>query len=143
MAKKIIVYASGSYDCFHVGHLRALKKAKQLGDYLVVGVSTDGLVKEYKGDFPVIPFAQRCEIVRACRYVDKVVKQIRLSDLNLLKREKIDILTIGSDWKAKYLEGVEWMKKNKRVVYLPYTEGISTTEIKRRISKRKYREGIL
>lgn len=131
------VFTSGSFDLFHVGHLNILRKSAALGDELIVGVSTDELIEEYKGMKPVIPFFQRVRIVEAVDCVTKVVKQTKLTDIAQLLREDIDIVTIGDDWKGKYLEGIEWMKSQsgKEVVYFPYTKGISTTEIKRRIIK--------
>lgn len=133
--KKVIVYTSGTWDLFHIGHLNLFKKSKELGDKLVVGVSTDELVRSYKKTPLIIPFEERMEIVKSCKYVDKVVKQVILSEIKQLKEINPDIITIGSDWKNKYLEGLEWFKKQpgKKVIYLPYTGHISSTEIKKRM----------
>lgn len=133
--KKIRVFTSGSFDMFHIGHLNILEKSALLGDELIVGVSTDELIEKYKGMKPVIPFEQRIRIVGAIKCVTKVVKQERLTEIAQLQREDIDIVTIGDDWIGKYLEGLEWMKKQpgKKVVYFPYTPGISTTGIKKKI----------
>lgn len=129
------VFTSGSFDLFHVGHLNILEKSAALGDELIVGVSTDELIEHYKGMKPIIPFEQRIRIVESIKCVTKVVCQTKLTEVAQLKREGIDIVTIGDDWKDKYLEGLEWMKQQpgKEVVYFPYTEGISTTKIKRDI----------
>lgn len=133
--KKVRVFTSGSFDLFHVGHLNILQKSAALGDELIVGVSTDELIEEYKGMKPIIPFEQRIRIVESIGCVTKVVKQVKLTEIAQLKREDIDIVTIGDDWEHKYLEGLEWMKSQpgKKVVYFPYTPGISTTTIKRTI----------
>lgn len=72
----IIGYTTGVYDMFHIGHLNVIKNAKKQCDYLIVGVSTDDLVRKEKGKTPVIPFQERMEIVSALKYVDKVVPQI-------------------------------------------------------------------
>lgn len=137
--KKIIVHTAGTFDLFHIGHLNILKRSKELGDYLIVGVSTDELIESYKGVKPVIPYEQRAEIVKSIKYVDKVIEQTVLHDIRQLKKYKVDITTIGDDWKNKYLEGVDWMKKHgKKVVYLPYTKGISVTGIKKRIIENAY-----
>lgn len=131
------VFTSGSFDLFHIGHLNILKKSAALGDELIVGVSTDELIEKYKGMKPIIPFEQRIRIVESISCVTKVVKQTKLTEIAQLQREEIDIVTIGDDWRGKYLEGLEWMKSQpgKKVVYFPYTEGISTTGIKRMIIK--------
>ncbi len=129
------VFTSGSFDLFHIGHLNILEKSAALGDELIVGVSTDELIEHYKGMKPIIPFEQRFRIVQSIKCVTKAVKQTKLTEIAQLQREQIDIVTIGDDWKEKYLEGLEWMKSQpgKEVVYFPYTEGISTTKIKRDI----------
>lgn len=133
--KKIRVFTSGSFDLFHVGHLNILEKSAALGDELIVGVSTDELIEKYKGMKPVIPFEERFRIVEAIGCVTKAVKQTKLTEIAQLKEYEIDIVTIGDDWKEKYLEGLEWMKSQpgKRVEYFPYTQGISTTSIKKEI----------
>lgn len=133
--KKIRIFTSGSFDLFHVGHLNILEKSAALGDELIVGVSTDELIEEYKGLKPVIPFEQRIRIVPSLKCVTKVVKQVKLTEIEQLKQENIDIVTIGDDWENKYLEGLEWMKTQpeKKVVYFPYTPGVSTTTIKKDI----------
>lgn len=135
MGTKTIVYTSGSWDLFHVGHLNVLRKSKSFGDYLVVGVSTDELIEDYKGTPPIIPFDQRFQIIESIKFVDKVVKQTILTEIDQLKDLNVDIVTIGDDWKDKYLEGLDWMESQdgKKVEYLKYTEGVSTTSIKRKI----------
>lgn len=131
------VFTSGSFDLFHIGHLNILEKSAALGDELIVGVSTDELIEEYKGMKPIIPYEQRARIVASIKCVTKVVKQTKLTEVAQLQRENIDIVTIGDDWKGKYLEGLEWMKSQpgKEVVYFPYTPGVSTTQIKSQIIK--------
>ena len=124
--KKVRVFTSGSFDLFHIGHLNILEKSALLGDELI---------QHYKGMPPIIPFEQRIRIVSSIKCVTKVVKQVKLTEIAQLERENIDIVTIGDDWKDKYLEGLEWIKQQpgKRVVYFPYTPGVSTTGIKKRI----------
>ena len=133
-----IVYTSGSWDMFHVGHLNVLENSKALGSRLIVGVSTDELIKDYKGVEPVIPFVDRMRIVASLSCVDLVVEQKILTDICQLEEHDVDIVTIGDDWKDRYLEGLEWMKKHGEVVYLPYTKGVSTTGIKREIIENAY-----
>lgn len=133
--KKVRVFTSGSFDLFHVGHLNVLEKSAALGDELIVGVSTDELIEQYKGMKPIIPFEERIRIVAALSCVTKVVKQVKLTEIAQLQENEIDIVTIGDDWVGKYLEGLEWMKKQdgKEVIYFPYTKGISTSSIKKEI----------
>ena len=121
--KKVRVFTSGSFDLFHIGHLNILEKSALLGDELIVGVSTDELIQHYKGMPPIIPFEQRMRIVSSIKCVTKVVKQVKLTEIAQLERENIDIVTIGDDWKDKYLEGLEWIKQQpgKRVVYFRKT----------------------
>ena len=132
---KVIGYTQGTYDMFHIGHLNILERSAALGDELIVGVSTDELIQHYKGMPPIIPFEQRFRIISSLKCVTKAVKQVKLTEVAQLQREDIDIVTIGDDWENKYLEGLEWMKKQpgKKVVYFPYTPGVSTTSIKKRI----------
>lgn len=133
--EKIRVFTSGSFDLFHIGHLNILEKSAALGDELIVGVSTDELIMQYKGMKPMTPFEERFRIISSLKCVTKAVKQVRLTEIAQLQHEKIDIVTIGDDWENKYLEGLEWMKSQpgKKVIYFPYTQGISTTSIKKKI----------
>lgn len=140
MKKEIIVYTSGTWDMFHVGHLNILEKSAKMGDKLIVGVSTDELIIDYKGIPPIMPFEQRFKIIESIKWVHKAVKQEILTEINQLKDLHVDIVTIGDDWKEKYLEGLDWMEKQagKSVVYIPYTSDVSTTSIKRNIIKNSY-----
>jgi glycerol-3-phosphate cytidylyltransferase len=128
--KTVITF--GTYDLFHIGHLRILARAKELGDRLVVGVSTDELNFSKKGINPVFSLAERMEILRAIACVDEVFPEESLE----LKGEyirfyKADVLVMGDDWRGKF----DCYKSLCEVVYLPRTEGISTTKIKNYIGK--------
>ncbi len=133
--EEVIVYTAGTWDLFHVGHLNIFKKSKALGTKLIVGVSTDELVASYKKAFPIVSYEDRVEILKSCKYVDEVVKQEKLIDIEQIKKLNVDIITIGDDWKEKYLEGLEWAKKqpDMKVIYLPYTKKISSTSVKQKI----------
>ena len=137
---KRIVFTSGSWDLFHIGHLNVLERSRALGDMLIVGVSTDELIEDYKGLPPVIPFEERFRLVQALRCVDLAVKQTVLTEIAQLQQYDVDIVTIGDDWKEKHLDGLEWMKAQpgKEVVYLKYTPGVSTTKIKKKIIQNYY-----
>jgi glycerol-3-phosphate cytidylyltransferase len=133
------VYTSGSWDLLHLGHINMIKRSRELGDRLVVGVSSDELIEAYKGMKPIMPFADRLELVRAVRGVDDIVEQHELMDIEILRKHSIDVVTIGDDWQGKYLAGLEWMiQQGREVVYLPYTPGVSTTGIKRKILDNTY-----
>ena len=133
----VIGYTAGVYDLFHIGHLNLLKNAKGMCDKLVVGVSVDDLV-EYKGTHSFIPFEERIEIVRSIKYVDAVIPQYDMDKLAVCKKIKASILFVGDDWYLtekwkKYEE--EFLKEGIKIVYFPYTKGISSTKIKRNISR--------
>lgn len=127
----IVGYTSGVYDLFHIGHLNLLKNAKSLCDKLVVGVTTDELVA-YKNKKAVIPFSERLEIVRSIKFVDAVVPQESMDKLEMWEKLKFDVMFVGDDWynteKWQILEQ-EFKKRNVKIVYFPYTKGISSTLI--------------
>lgn len=127
----IIGYTSGVFDLFHIGHLTLLKNAKALCDKLVVGVTVDELVS-YKGKQAVIPFADRIEIVRNVKQVDAAIPQYDMDKLTMCKKLGASILFVGDDWygteKWKQYEK-EFLEAGIRIVYFPYTKGISSTKI--------------
>ena len=131
MSEMVIGYTAGVYDLFHVGHLNLLKSAKGMCDRLVVGVTVDELV-QYKGKSAVIPFEERIEIVRSCRYVDAAVPQYDINKLEACRKLGASIMFVGDDWYKtekwqKYEE--EFAKEGIRIVYFPYTKSISSTKI--------------
>lgn len=117
---------------FHVGHLNILKSAKAHCDYLIVGVSTDELVQAYKNKSPVIPQADRAEIVGAIKYVDEVVFQTSRDKLAAYHQYKFDTMFVGDDWKGKPLfQEVEEKLKSfgSKVHYFPYTQHVSSSKL--------------
>ncbi len=127
----VIGYTTGVYDLFHIGHLNLLKNAKGMCDKLVVGVTVDELVA-YKGKQAMIPFEDRIEIVRSCKYVDAAVPQYDMDKLTACKKLGAKFLFVGDDWYGtekwiKYEE--EFAKEGIKIVYFPYTKGISSTKI--------------
>ena len=129
--KPLIGYTTGVYDLFHIGHLNLLKNAKGMCDKLIVGVTVDDLVA-YKGKKAMIPFEDRIEIVRSCRYVDAAVPQYDMDKLTACKKLGAKILFVGDDWYGtdKWKEYEKKFKKEGiRIVYFPYTKGISSTKI--------------
>ena len=133
---KIIVYAAGTWDMFHVGHLNILRSAKALGDILIVGVSTDELVLKYKGHHPLLNYEDRAAVIAACCYVDAVVPQRSLEKDEQLEKLDADILVVGDDWWKRKVKGHEYMiKHGRRVVYLPYTEGRSSSILRKALDQ--------
>ena len=142
MAK--VVYTSGTFDLFHVGHLNILKRSQELGDKLIVGVSTDELVCSYKSAPPVVPYKDRLEIIKNLKCVDEVVQQNCLFDYNLMQDLGINIMTIGSDWKEKKNENLEHILNSGdiEVIFFPYTQHVSSTLIKTKIKETSWQEDL-
>lgn len=138
MDKKIIGYTTGVFDLFHIGHLNILKRAKEQCDYLIVGVSTDELVQEYKHKTPVISFEERKEIIKAIRYVDEVVPQVDRDKYAAWEKIHFDKMFVGDDWKNTPLFNElekKFVDRNVEIVYFPYTKGTSSTFLKEVLKK--------
>lgn len=136
MKKYKVGYTTGVFDMFHIGHLNILRKAKEQCDYLVVGVSTDELVIHDKNKVPIIPLEARIEIVRAIKYVDKVVPQIDKNKMAAWKALHFDAMFVGSDWQGTpqwEIYEKEFSTINVDIVYLPHTDGISSTILREKI----------
>ena len=130
-------YTSGVYDLFHIGHLNILRNAKSMCDKLIVGVTVDELVT-YKHKRAVIPFEERIEIVRSCKYVDIALPQDDIDKLKMWEKIKFDILFVGDDWyqdKNWVLFENELKKVGSEVVYFPYTKNTSSTMINETLEK--------
>jgi len=121
---KVITY--GTYDLFHYGHFRLLKRTKEFGDYLIVGVSSDEF-NLIKGKKCVQPYAHRAEILTAIRYVDEVIPENNWEQkVNDIITHNVDIFVMGSDWKGKF----DYLEQYCKVLYLDRTDDISTTTLK-------------
>jgi glycerol-3-phosphate cytidylyltransferase len=138
--KRIIGYTTGVFDMFHIGHLNILKRAKEQCDYLIVGVSTDELCKNYKKKEPIIPYEERKAIIEAIKYVDEVVPQIDRDKFAAWQRIGFDIMFVGDDWKNSPLF-TELEKKFKdvgvKIVFFPYTKTTSSTILREKLDKIK------
>jgi len=126
---KVITY--GTFDLFHIGHLNLIKRAKELGDYLIVGVSTDEFSAKEKDKIAVVPFHERATIIESIKYVDKVIPEYsweqKIADIH---KFDINIFVMGDDWKGKF----DFLRGHGcEVIYLPRTPEISSTAIKRNI----------
>lgn len=127
--KKVITY--GTYDLLHTGHINLLRRARALGDYLVVAISTDEF-NASKGKKAYYTFEQRKAILEAIRYVDKVIPEDNWEQkIDDVKKYNIDTFVMGDDWKGKF----DFLEEYCEVIYLPRTVGISTTQIKKDLNK--------
>lgn len=131
-----IGYTDGVYDLFHVGHLNMIEAAKKQCEYLIVGVHSDEVVRQYKYHYPIIPEKERARIIGAVKGVDRVVINDVRDKLILLEWYCFNVVFIGDDWKGterwNHFEQVLG-ERNVDVIYVPYTKGISTTDIKKKI----------
>jgi glycerol-3-phosphate cytidylyltransferase len=129
MKKKKVIITYGTFDLLHIGHINLLRRAKALGDYLIVALSTDkfNIIKHKQA---VLPYEDRKKIIESIRYVDKVIPETcweqKVSDV---KKYKVDIFVIGDDWKGKF----DFLKPQCKVIYLTRTKDISTTKLKKQI----------
>lgn len=122
--KKVITY--GTFDMLHYGHINLLKKAKALGDYLIVALSTDEF-NEIKGKRCYFPFEERKKLLQAIRYVDLVIPEKNWEQkIDNIVEFKVNTFVIGDDWQGKF----DFLKEYCEVIYLPRTPEISTTKIK-------------
>lgn len=133
-----IGYTAGVFDMFHIGHLNILRRAKAQCETLIVGVTTDELCYKRKHKLPIINENDRISIVQAIRYVDKVVPQVDMDKLSMVRQLNADVVFVGSDWKGtpswnKY--EIEFSKVGCDVVYLDHTDGISSSILREKIKK--------
>ena len=128
--KKVITY--GTFDLIHMGHINILRRAKEMGDYLVVAISTDEF-NTIKHKQAYYSFEQRKQILEAIRYVDEVIPEHTWDQkIQDVKEHDIDIFVMGHDWEGEF----DFLKEYCEVIYLPRTEGVSTTKTKQDLSKR-------
>jgi glycerol-3-phosphate cytidylyltransferase len=125
-----IILTYGTFDLLHVGHIRLLKRAKELGDYLIVGLSTDEF-NEMKHKSSFLPYEQRKEILEAIKYVDLVIPETcweqKASDV---QKHSAGVFVMGDDWEGEF----DFLKDHCEVVYLSRTHDISTSTLKRKLS---------
>lgn len=140
MKKYKIGYTTGVFDMFHIGHLNILKKAKERCDYLIVGVSTDDVVLDYKHKKPIIPFEERIAIVSELKCVDRAVPQTSMDKMEAWKKLHFDALFHGTDWQNSEMYNNiirEFSDIGVDVVFLPHTEGISSTMLAKILQEKK------
>ena len=138
------VYTGGTFDLFHVGHLNLLKRCREIAGWtgqVIVSLNTDEFVYKYKGKNPVIQYEDRKAILESCKYVDLVMENYGQEDSkkSILLAQFIDVVAIGSDWARKdYYKQMnfdqDWLDSQRiSLIYIPYTSGISSTQIKEKI----------
>jgi glycerol-3-phosphate cytidylyltransferase len=144
MNNKKVLYTGGTFDLFHYGHINFLQKCRMISDEVIVSLNTDEFIFEYKGNTPVMTYEERKKSLLSCPYVDRVIPNIGGKDSRVSILEiNPDIVAIGDDWAKKdYYKQMsftqEWLDEHNIVlVYIPYTQGISTTEIKNRLLTQK------
>jgi glycerol-3-phosphate cytidylyltransferase len=135
----LTVYTGGTFDLFHRGHAEFLKRCARFGE-VVVSLNTDEFIQSYKGKPPIISYEDRKAVLDACAWVNVVIPNIGGADSKpSILEVNPDIIAIGSDWAKKdYYKQMQftqdWLDENDiMLLYIPYTEGISSTEIKRRL----------
>ena len=138
----VVGYTTGVFDLFHIGHLNIIRNSKAMCDRLIVGVTTDELLLEYKEKKPVIPFTERCEIVRNIKGVDVVIAQETMDKFEAWEKLRFDIMFVGDDW-HKTAKWEDIQKKfeavNVRIVYFPYTQGTSSSLINEILKEKRWR----
>lgn len=141
MSKKVL-YTGGTFDLYHSGHANFLRQCKSLADLVVVSLNTDEFIQSYKGKKPIMSYEEREKVLYSCRYVDSVVPNVGGADSKLaILNVRPQILAVGDDWAQKdYYKQMQfsqkWLDDNEIVlVYVPYTRGVSTTDIKARLKE--------
>jgi len=136
------VYTGGTFDLFHSGHVAFLMRCAEIG-FVTVSLNTDDFIATYKGNPPVMSYTEREAVLLACRYVNAVVPNVGGEDSKIaIQQVKPDLVIIGSDWARRdYYKQMQfdqdWLDKHKiGLCYIPYTDGISTTDLKKRITWR-------
>lgn len=134
--KRVLTY--GTFDLLHTGHVRLLKRAKAMGDYLIVALSTDEFNAK-KGKRSYFDYKQRKEILESIKYVDEViVEEDWEQKVKDVKEHQVDVFVMGDDWEGKF----DFLKDYCEVVYLPRTEGISATKIKQDLNETAYMKSV-
>jgi glycerol-3-phosphate cytidylyltransferase len=134
-----LVYTGGTFDIFHSGHVNLLRQCAKLGE-VIVSLNTDAFILQYKGAIPYMTYDERKEILEACVFVSAVIPNEDGADSKpTILKIKPDIIAIGSDWaKKNYYEQMnftqDWLdEQNISLIYIPYTKGISSSRIKKRL----------
>jgi D-beta-D-heptose 7-phosphate kinase/D-beta-D-heptose 1-phosphate adenosyltransferase len=135
--RKKIVFTNGCFDLLHVGHTRYLRRAREAGDFLIVGLNSDSSVRKIKGaGRPILPGGERAELLSALEFVDAVVMFPEPTPIRLIELLKPDVLVKGADWPSDRIVGADLAKSSGgRVRRIPVVKGKSTSEIIKKIQK--------
>ncbi len=136
----LTVYTGGTFDIFHKGHVAFLKRCAEIGS-VIVSLNTDEFIEAYKGSAPIMTFEERKSVLLACQYVSEVVANVGGADSTVaIEAVKPDVIVVGSDWARRdyykqMMFNQDWLdERGIALMYVPYTQGISTTELKKRIT---------
>lgn len=136
----LVIYTGGTFDLFHAGHVNFLAQCAQYGE-VVVALNTDAFIAEYKKRKPVMTYEERKYVLESCRYVSEVVENVGGKDSRpAIEQVQPDVIAVGSDWARRDYHAQmsftqDWLdERNIHLLYIPYTQGISTTELKKRIN---------
>lgn len=138
----ITVLTYGTFDLLHYGHINLLRRCKELGDYLIVGVSTDEFCV-YKNKQTVLSTAERIRLVQSLIYPDLVIEEHSMAQkIEDIKKYKADIFVLGDDYKDSFCKMPEYEEVSKlcKIIFLPRTENISSTKLKQEYHNRGYNE---
>ena len=130
------IYTQGTYDLFHAGHVNLLKRCRKISDFVVVALLTDEAIKEYRGKLPIISYENRLAVLKSCIYVDEVIPSDPKNTRDEIKGVNPDFIVLGTDWAIKdiykqYKCDKKWL--DQYLLFFPYTDGISSTSIKKKI----------
>lgn len=129
------IFFQGTFDILNVGHVRAFKLAKQHGNYLVVGLNSDSLIRWFKRREPIMPFSQRKEILEAVKWIDEVIECNEPNPINYLKKHDISVYVLTDEWKEANREPIDYIqKKGGKVVFSPrFGDILFGTQIRKKI----------
>ena len=135
-----IGYTTGVFDLFHKGHVNFLKAARSFCDFLIVGATNDELAEQEKRETPFINLEDRIAVLSACKYVDLAIPHNNSDKIRAWNKIKFDVLIIGDDWydsESYNMFEKQLKEKGVKVIYVPYTKGVSVTILRERISQGK------
>lgn len=135
-----IGYCAGVYDLYHIGHVNLFRRAKERCEYLIVGVLTDELVEHFKGHKPYIPFEERIEVVKSCRYVDETIPVTfeNIGKIDAWNKRHYDAFFSGDDYAGNPVWAEEdrlLHERGSQIVFLPYTKTTNSTKIREAIDR--------